>query len=237
MAFSSLHPSRLPPHRLLEPFMPTPSPHPMQITRPANAGHTDTGRTDTRPRGWLLGTLLLLGMAWACLSGQAGVDGWRLLIRATARTSLLCFLLAYVAQAAVLTWPGPLTQAWRRQRRTWGWLLVSSHALHAWGIVMLAEGAPALFETLSPPASRWGPALAYGFIVLMGLTSFDRTAAWLGPKAWSRLHTWGSHFLWLSFLVAYARRVPLQPVFLLPCVLLLAALAWRLWARRHASQG
>ena len=181
---------------------------------------------------WLAGALLLSAMAMACWLAQPGVDGVRWLIRATARTSLLFFLLAYTAQAAVQAWPSAWSSWQRRHRRQWGWLLVTSHGLHAIGIISLASMAPDLFANLSPPAQRIGPGLAYLVIILMGLTSFDRTAAWLGRVWWARLHTWGMHYLWFSFLVANGKRVGAHPEYALPVALLVAAFIWRLWARK-----
>jgi sulfoxide reductase heme-binding subunit YedZ len=186
---------------------------------------------------WLVGAAVLSAMAVSSLLWQPGVDGVRWLIRATARTSLLFFLLAYTAEAAVTTWPGVCSSWQRRHRRQWGWLVVTSHGLHAAGIISLAWMAPALFATLSPPVQRIGPGVAYVFIALMGLTSFDRTASWLGTRRWARLHTWGMHYIWLSFLVANGKRVAAHPVYALPTLLLLAALIWRLLAstRQHKA--
>lgn len=184
---------------------------------------------------WLVGAIALSVMAVSSLLWLPGVDGVRWLIRATARTSLVFFLLAYTAQAAVQTWPGAWSSWQRRHRRQWGWLLVTSHGLHAAAIISLAVMAPVLFETLSPPAQRIGPGLAYVFIALMGLTSFDRTAAWLGKVWWARLHTWGMHYIWLSFLVANGKRVAAHPEYALPVFLLLAALLWRLWCQRSRA--
>lgn len=183
---------------------------------------------------WLVGAIALAVMAVSILLWLPGVEGVRWLIRATARTSLVFFLLAYTAQAAVQTWPGAWSSWQRRHRRQWGWLLATSHGLHAAAIVSLAVMAPVLFETLSPPAQRIGPGLAYVFIALMGLTSFDRTAAWLGKVWWARLHTWGMHYIWLSFLVANGKRVAAHPEYALPTGLLIAAFLWRLWCRRSS---
>lgn len=205
--------------------------------RAGERGHI-SGRGGSGRTPWLIclaGAMLLLVMAAGCLSWQPGVEGVRLLIRATARTSLLFFLLAYTAQAAVQTWPGTWSSWQRRYRRQWGWLAVTSHGLHAAAIISLAVMAPVLFETLSPPAQRIGPGLAYVFIALMGLTSFDRTAAWLGKVWWARLHTWGMHYIWLSFLVANGKRVAAHPEYALPSGLLIAALLWRLWCQRSKA--
>lgn len=161
------------------------------------------------------------------------VEQIRQLIRVTARTSLLFFLMAYTAQALWVRWPGAATQWLRRTRRQWGLSLVVSHTIHALGIAALALEAPALFKTLAPLGNLISGGLAYALLWAMGFTSFDRTARWLGPTAWSRLHTWGSHYLWLSFMVAYGKRVPVDPVYAVPVCLLLLAMGLRLSVRRR----
>lgn len=191
-------------------------------------------------RFMLWGSAALLAMAAWLVLAQPGVDGVRALIRATARTSLFFFLLAYTASALHTVWPARVTRVLRQHRRQWGLLLVVSHGIHAVGIAALASMAPALFLALSPVASRVGPGLAYVVLVAMGATSFDRTAAWLGRAGWARLHTWGAHYLWLSFVVANGKRVAAQPVYALPVALLALALAlrwWAAWRRRAHNQG
>jgi len=63
------------------------------MTQPPRFSH------QPNPLVWWLGALALGIMTLACLQALPGVDGVRLLIRSTARTSLLFFLLAYTAQA------------------------------------------------------------------------------------------------------------------------------------------
>jgi methionine sulfoxide reductase heme-binding subunit len=196
------------------------------------------------PRPWPASARLLLATGCAgliamsaliCLP-QPGVDAVRELIRATARTSLSFFLLAFGAQALFVLWPGRWTALARRHRRQWGLLLVASHTMHALAILALARMAPDLFLSLSPPGSRIGPGIAYVLLWAMGATSFDRTAAWLGPKWWARLHTVGAYFLWLSFMVANGKRVAAQPAYLWPILALLAVMALRLWARHRGRR-
>jgi hypothetical protein len=69
----------------------------------------------------------------------------------------------------------------------------------------------------------------------MTATSFDRTAAWLGPRNWRRLHLIGGWYIWISFAVAVGKRVPLDPFYWPMAVLVLAAAAVRLiaMARRN----
>jgi hypothetical protein len=64
----------------------------------------------------------------------------------------------------------------------------------------------------------------------MSATSFDRTAALIGPRAWRTLHLVGGYYLWFQFMVSFGKRIPAMPLyaaFLLP---LLAVMALRLIA-------
>jgi len=102
-----------------------------------------------------LGTGLVL-MVVVLLGWSPDVDRIRLVIRATARTSLAFFLLAYTASAVHALWPSELSSWIRLHRRQWGLLFVLSHTLHAGAIVSLAVTAPDLFQTLAPSCVRHG---------------------------------------------------------------------------------
>ena len=54
---------------------------------------------------------------------------------------------------------------------------------------------------------------AYLCIAAMTATSFDRTAAWLGPRKWRLLHLVGGWYIWISFAVAVGKRVPQGPIY------------------------
>jgi sulfoxide reductase heme-binding subunit YedZ len=187
-----------------------------------------------------------LGLFWRLAAGLAllcalviwrmpDLDGVRELIRVTARTSLVFFCLAYVAQAAFMLWPGQATRWLRSHRRHWGWLLVVSHTLHAFAIAAFVLIDPALFMQRTPMVTIVTGGVAFVWLWLMGATSFDRSAAWIGRARWARLHTWGSHYLWLSFMVAFGKRVPQDPVYALPVLLLLSVMSLRWWAGWAAS--
>jgi hypothetical protein len=77
--------------------------------------------------------------------------------------------------------------------------------------------------------------MAYVFLVAMTATSFDRTASWLGPRRWRRLHTVGAWWIWAIFVISYLPEGE-QQITLLPTVffaLLLVAAGLRLVARRR----
>ena len=74
--------------------------------------------------GWRLFALLALTLAalsiWIAGMRQFEVDGVRMVIRFTARTSLLFFCLAFSAAALARLWPNGWTRWLRRNRRYLG---------------------------------------------------------------------------------------------------------------------
>ncbi|HEY7724059.1 MAG TPA: hypothetical protein VH880_01905 [Anaeromyxobacteraceae bacterium] len=173
-------------------------------------------------------SLALALMAAAILALHGGSEaGIRMVIRATARTSFGLFLLSFAASALarigrrrLLAWP------FRNQRQ----LLLAfavSHAIHLAAIGAFARLHPESFRA-AVPGSAAGGAIAYAFIAAMAATSFDRSAAWLGPRAWRALHLTGAFYVWVSFLVAFARRASASPGYWLPVGLLAGAMALRL---------
>jgi sulfoxide reductase heme-binding subunit YedZ len=67
-------------------------------------------------------------------------------------------------------------------------------------------------------------------VLLMGATSFDRTAALLGPRRWRLLHLVGGYYLSLVFLQAEAKRAA-DPSHWPYLGLVVAVLALRIFAR------
>jgi sulfoxide reductase heme-binding subunit YedZ len=153
----------------------------------------------------------------------------RFALRATARTSVLLFLAAFTASSLHRRWPGPVTRWLVLNRRYLGVSFAVSHAVHALAIASLVRTSPDF--TVNPVTAVAG---GFGYVVLaaMTATSFDRTAAWLGPRRWSRLHTFGVYYLWLVFFATYAPQAVAVPAHAPFTLLLLAALGLRLWARR-----
>lgn len=195
-----------------------------------------------RPRadGWrvfaaLAGALLL--MAAGVLAFEPGVEGVRLLIRLTARTSLVLFLAAFTASAAAARWPAGPARWMLRRRRPLGLAFALSHAIHLAAIVAFARLDPPAYELATRMTSLVTGGLAYAFIAAMAATSSDAAVAWLGTRAWRRLHRVGAWYLWISFAVAFGKRLPQSPGYVAPLALLLLALALRLWPRAGAKAG
>ena len=198
-------------------------------------------KTRSLVEGWrlllLTSLLLLAAAAIAFLAHAQPADGIRQVIRLTARTSLLLFLAAFVASAAVTLWPGRLSHWLRRNRRQLGLSFAVSHLIHAAAIVALAAADPLLFDQLTNAATIAGGGLAYLFILALAATSSDRAVAWLGPRRWQRLHSIGLWAIWVTFIVTFGKRVPADPVYGVAILLLFGALAIRIAARRARRQG
>jgi len=190
--------------------------------------------------GWRLTgalSLLLAAMAVYFLSIHGGdADGIRLVIRATARTSLVLFVLAFTASAMVDLLPNGATRWQRSNRRYLGVSFAVSHLIHLIAIVSLAVLDKALFWQLTNLGTIVLAGTAYLFIAAMAATSFDRTAAWLGPRKWRLLHLVGGWYIWISFAVAIGKRVPLDRFYWPMAALVFAAGVVRLaamWRRNR----
>lgn len=182
-------------------------------------------------------SLLLVGISL----GLGTVHGWdveglRSLIRATARTSLVLFFLAFTAGALASLAPSEITRWQRRNRRYLGVSFAISHFIHLAALIALARIDRELFWTLTSVVNVVLAGAAYVFIAAMTATSFDRAAALLGPRRWRLLHLVGSWYIWLSFVVAVGKRVPIGPIYWGMFALVILAAALRLIAMQGRSR-
>ncbi len=174
--------------------------------------------------GVMSATLVALTIWMAAMRGFE-VDGVRLAIRFTARTSLLFFCLAFTASALVRLWPTAWSRWQLRNRRYLGLSFAVSHGLHAIAIGAFAIMSPSDFAAATTPASFIFGGVGYAFIAAMAATSFDRTATAIGPRTWRILHTTGIYYLWFQFMVSFGMRIPgmtSYALFLLPLVVAMA---------------
>jgi methionine sulfoxide reductase heme-binding subunit len=179
--------------------------------------------------GWrlfaLLGLTLTALCIWIASMRQFDVDGLRMVIRFTARTSLLFFCLAFSAAALARLWPNGWTRWQRRNRRYLGVTFAASHGLHAIAIGCYAVMDPAGYAAATSAASYIFGGLGYAFIIAMTATSFDRTAQAIGPRAWRTLHLTGGYYLLFQFTVSFGKRIPDMPLyalFLIPLAIVFA---------------
>src|SRR5450631_4118875 len=149
--------------------------------------------------GWRLFAVLALTLIalsiWIAGMRQFEVDGVRMVIRFTARTSLLLFCVAFSAAALARLWPNAWTHWQRRNRHALGATFAASHGIHAVAITAFAAMDPAGYAAATSIASYIFGGFGYAFIIAMTATSFDRTAKALGAQAWRRLHLVGGHYL------------------------------------------
>jgi len=182
--------------------------------------------------GWRLFavlTLILIGLSiWIAGMRQFEVDGVRMVIRFTARTSLLFFCLALGAAALARLWPNAFTRWQRRNRRYLGVTFAASHGIHAIAIAAFAVMDPAGYAAATSLTSYIFGGIGYAFIGAMTATSFDRSARALGASAWRRLHLIGGYYLLFQFTVSFGKRIPDMPLYALFLIPLVAVFALRM---------
>jgi methionine sulfoxide reductase heme-binding subunit len=182
--------------------------------------------------GWRLFAVLSLTLLalsiW--IAGMRGfeVGGVRMVIRFTARSSLLFFCLAFSAAALARLWPSGWTRWQRRNRRSLGVTFAASHGIHAVAIVAFAVMDPAGYAAATSIASYIFGGIGYAFIIAMTATSFDRTAKALGARVWRRLHLIGGYYLLFQFTVSFGKRIPDMPLYAMFLIPLVAVFALRM---------
>src|SRR5712692_7187458 len=77
--------------------------------------------------------------------------------------------------------------------------------------------------------------IGYIVIIAMTATSFDRTAAAIGPRVWRRLHLAGGYYLLFQFMVSFGKRIPDMPLYALFLIPLLAVFALRMMSMAARS--
>jgi len=181
-------------------------------------------------------SLIMLSL-WIASMRQFEMEGVRMVIRFTARSSLLLFCLAFSAAALARLWPNAWTRWQRRNRRYLGLSFAASHAIHAVAIVAFARMDPAGFAEATSPVSYIFGGIGYAFIIAMSATSFDRSAALIGPRVWRALHLAGGHYLWFQFMVSFGKRVPAMPLYTAFLIPLLIVMALRMIAMARHPRG
>lgn len=163
--------------------------------------------------------------------------GLRMAVRATARTSVLFFTLAFAASALRRRWPNAMTAWALRNRRQMGVSFAASHVIHLLAILALCGWTWAGLVTRTPAITLVGGGIAYVFIALMTATSFDRTTAWLGPRRWQRLHTAGAYYNWIIFALSFFPLAFKSALYWPFAAMLTGSMAVRLATRRASAKG
>jgi len=141
------------------------------------------------------------------------------------------FLLTYSASSLARLWPSPLTRSLWQNRRWWGLGFAACHTIHLYALVTFLTIGPETrtLASLIPGGS------AYVTLYAMALTSNNAAMRALG-RNWKRLHTFGIHYIWLIYTLAYAGRIgeaTTRTEGLIATVMSLTALGLRIAARRR----
>lgn len=189
--------------------------------------------------GRMLPGVVLAGILTACVATFAYLGpnepAVRVLVRKTARISVTLFTLAFAASSLQTLFRWNWTSWLLVNRRYMGVSFAVAHGAHLAMLVTLFSAFPAARADYPAGAALAGGGLAYLFIALMTATSFDRTAALIGPKAWRVLHTVGSHYVWTLFALSYIPRALNDPWYIPLAALVIAAMTVRVaawWVKR-----
>ena len=180
-------------------------------------------------QGWRITTLVTCFIVVGLLF-NFGLAGWNApaithAIDATRRSSLILFAIAFTASSVESLWPSSLSRWSLRNRRWIGLSFASSHFIHLDLIISMTVFFPDPFVRDQSMAQWVFGGLAYGFVLLMALTSTDQAQRWMGMKTWKRLHFVGSHWIWTLFLLTYLKHVKQGPMwFYLPFLVFTLAL-------------
>lgn len=183
------------------------------------------------PLFWVIAFGLTIAMVLIAAERPTDLEAVRVVVRTTAQTSLVLFCIAFSASSLAALIPSALTRWLLANRRYFGVSFAFSHLLHAIALYAFATIAPETFAPLADTSMFIFGGIAYGFIALMALTSFDTTAALIGRRAWTVLHTVGAYDIWITFFVAEGKRA-LTDSYYWPYVgALIAVMALRFLAR------
>jgi sulfoxide reductase heme-binding subunit YedZ len=178
------------------------------------------------------------GVSAAIMSTRdPGMEEIRAVIRATAFTSAVPFLAAFIASALHRLRPWPLGRWLVTNRRYLGLSVAASHLWHLLAIVTLAARSPTFRTDVRPTTLVFGGA---GFVLLaaMAATSNDAAQRALG-RGWGRLHSVGIHVLWLDFIFTYVGPATVSPFHAVMTLAFATALGLRLlaWSGRRVAVG
>jgi len=201
-----------------------------------------------RIKGWKIVGATFVAMTVLVIAvfamGGFSETATRLLVRNTAQVAVTFFLFAYAASSLHSIFRSGWTTYLLKNRRYLGVSFALAHAIHFLMLVVLYVWFPDPFRAYLLPVTVIGGGIAYLFLLLMTVTSFDRTAALIGARAWSILHQVGGFYIWVLFTQAYIPRawndpgyIPLAAALVLVMLLrVYAKIAGRLRRRRRRNE-
>ncbi len=157
--------------------------------------------------------------------------GWtetanREIIRWSARVSFVCFCLAFAANGLHQVAKNSLSFWVLMNRKHLGISFAISHYIHLAALGILQYVFHPVF-TLADDTSLLAGGMAYLFMTLMFLTSFERFASYLTKQQWKWLHVIGGSWIWIVFMSTYFKRALTEPLHWIYIAILLVVLGLR----------
>lgn len=191
------------------------------------------GSTRSRPRWGITAVAALAGLVAIAASFAlhgAGEVGLRAAIRATARIAVVLFSVTFASSALNALSRSPASKWLLRHRRQLGLGFAAVQFAHLGLVLTLVARHPESFWATTSLVSVIGDGVGYVWTAAMSVTSFDRTTAWLGRRAWTALHKSGMYVLWGIFVFSYVGRAGAQPLYAILFGLLALSYVLRLCA-------
>lgn len=132
-------------------------------------------------------------------------ESTRICIRISARISFVFFCLAFMASGLQYLYKGQFTFWMLMNRKFIGITFAIIHLIHLCLLGILQLEFHPVFE-LADIASLIGGGVAYVFIVIMLITSFDAIKSKISSNNWKMTHTIGGYWIAAVFLTSYGKR-------------------------------
>ncbi len=154
-----------------------------------------------------------------------------IVIRGTARSSFVLFLMSFAAEGLHRIWPAPAVR-WLSDNRGYVFLAFTvSHLYHAAAIISLAVRTKGESVGGGLDVTHVLGTLAYLAIVAVAARYATRRGTEPEEQPWRFLHIGGLYVVWVAFTFAYATKSLEVPAVIPLAVLSLAAAALR-WQKR-----
>ena len=185
---------------------------------------------------WSLTNLITLSavICFVCIFFFLGFneESVRLNIRWSARFSIICFCLAFSASSIHAIYNSKFSKYLLSQRRYLGVAFALIHLIHLFFIYLLHYFFSAIFVIESLFELTFG-GIAYLFVILMLLTSFEYFSNSMSSKTWKGLHKVGGYWILIIFSNSIFGRIYLGEWAYIPLgILLMAVWLLRLISRR-----
>jgi len=146
-------------------------------------------------------TILCITIMWFALTFYLhgfNEESVRMNIRWSSKFSLPCFCLAFAASSINKIFSNNFTLWLNRNRKYFGIAFALVHLVHLVFVIILNQFFHQVFEIESILTLSLG-GLAYLFIFLMLITSFEKFSKLISIANWKRLHKFGGYWILIVF--------------------------------------